>query len=243
MIDKTAPNTLTAKLPGELKAYIFRADNTLSANEPIYAINWFNTKTQWVYDFYNFLAVKAVKKIGGGPFFKGKHTKTLYGEDESKRDILLVVRYPSLQNFRTMLEDKYFQLVSLIRIAAVKNFTFGISKRVDAGADFQPMVKADNKKTAYAVHHYSGPNDISAELQGLTANSAVDIFFNSQIKAHIATGKSQENCELVVCIIENVLILSAADEDDIIAFTQASPYQNLIQKTETSFIGLYSRVL
>jgi len=105
------------------------------------------------------------------------------------------------------------------------------------------MVKADNKKTAYAVHHYSGPNDISAELQGLTANSAVDIFFNSQIKAHIATGKSQENCELVDCIIENVLILSAADEDDIIAFTQASPYQNLIQKTETSFIGLYSRIL
>ena len=243
MFDKSAPNTLTAKLPGGSKAYIFRADNTLTANEPIYAINWFNTKTQWVYDFYNFLAVKAVKKIGGGPFFKGKHTKTLYGEAESKRDILLVVRYPALQNFRTMLEDKYFQLVSLVRITAVEDFTFGISKRADAGADFQPMFKAESKTKAYAVHHYSGPNDIRAELQGLAENSSVNIFFSSHIKAHIGTGKSQESCDLVDCIIENILILSAADEDSIISFTQATPYQNLIQETETSFIGLYSRIL
>ena len=31
MVDKTAPNPLTAKLPGELNAYIFREDNTLRA--------------------------------------------------------------------------------------------------------------------------------------------------------------------------------------------------------------------
>ena len=241
MVDKTAPNPLTAKLPGELKAYIFREDNTLSEDEPIYAINWFNTKTQWVYDFYNVLAVKAVKKIGGGPFFKGKHVKTLHGDDDGRRDILLVVRYPSLHNFKTMLEDKYFQMVSLIRIAAVDRFTFGISKRADAGADFQPMVKAQTR--AYVVHNYAGPNDIRAEIQSLAKDSPVDVFFNSHIKAHIGTGKSQESCALVDCIIENVLILSGADEEDIIGFVEAAVYQDLIQQTETNFIGLYSRIL
>ena len=69
------------------------------------------------------------------------------------------------------------------------------------------------------------------------------MFFNSHIKAHIGTGKSQESCALVDCIIENVLILSGADEEDIIGFVEAAVYQDLIQKTETNFIGLYSRIL
>lgn len=241
MGDVTSSAVITAKLPQKLSAYIFHDAKALSANEPVYAINWFNTKTQWVYDFYNFLAVKAVKKIGGGPFFKGKYLRTLYGEGEGRRDILLVVRYPSLQNFKTMLEDTYFQMVSLIRMAAVENFTFGLSKRADGGADFQPMIKGETH--AYAVHHYSGPNDIRAELQSLANDSPVDIFFSSQIKARIGTGKSQEGCALVDCIIEKVLILRAADEANLRGFIDAAVYQDVIKKTETSFIGLYSRIL
>ena len=243
MFDQNAPNKLTAKLPGDLQAYIFRDENALSTDEPIYAINWFDTKTQWVYDFYNFLAVKAVKKIGGGPFFKGKRLKTLYGEENGQRDVLLVVRYPALENFRTMLENKYFQLVSVLRMAAVKDFTFGISKRSDDGTDFRPMEKAENKTASYAVHHFSGSDNISAELRDLALNTSVEIFLTSDIKAHIGTGKTSESCTLVECILKHIVILRASEDDDIIRFVNAAPYQDLIKRTERSFIGLYNRIL
>ena len=70
---------------------------------------------------------------------QGRHIKTLYGREEDKRDVLLVVRYPALTNFRSMLESKIFQGVSVIRMAAVDNFTFGFTKRGDKGADLSPM--------------------------------------------------------------------------------------------------------
>jgi len=243
MFDKSSPNRLTAKLPKDLQAYIFRDEQALSADEPVYAINWFNTKTQWVYDFYNVLAVKAVKKIGGGGFFKGKRVKTLYGEQTDQRDILLVVRYPALENFRTMLENKYFQLVSVLRMAAVKDFTFGISKRSDGGADFRPMEKIENKTSSYAVHHFSGLDNISAELRSLAANTSVEIFFTSDIEAHIGTGKTSESCTLVECILKHIVILRASEDGEIIRFINAAPYQDLIKRTERSFIGLYNRIL
>ena len=243
MFDKSAPNMLTAKLPGDLQAYIFRDAQALSADEPIYAINWFDTKTQWVYDFYNVLAVRAVKKIGGGGFFKGKRVQTLYGEETDQRDILLVVRYPALENFRTMLENKYFQLVSVLRMAAVKDFTFGISKRSDEGADFRPIEKTEDKAASYAVHHYSGSDNISAELRALTANTPVEIFFTSDIKAHIGTGKTAKKCTMVDCILKHIVILRAPQDEDIISFTNAPSYQDLIKRTERSYIGLYSRIL
>ena len=68
-----------AKLPGSLKAFIFRDKNLLKDDETVYAINWFNTRSALVYDFYNFLAVRSVRKIGGGPFIKCKLDRVLIG--------------------------------------------------------------------------------------------------------------------------------------------------------------------
>ena len=145
----------SAKLPGKLSAFIFRDAAHLSEDEPIYAINWFNTKSSLVYDFYNKLAVGCVRKIGGAPFFKGRHIKTLHGREEDRRDVLLVVRYPALKNFLTMLESKVFQGVSVIRMAAVDEFTFGFTKREDTGADLIPMDPQEEGEVFYGVFHYS----------------------------------------------------------------------------------------
>ena len=239
---------ITAKLPGKIKAFIFHSESELAADEAVYAINWFDTKTQWVYDFYNFLAVKAVKKIGGGPFFKGKYEKTLQGEPADRRDILLIVRYPSLNNFKTMLENTYFQFVSLIRMAAVSDFTFGFTKRADGGPDFRPMAQDGREAAVYAVHHYSGPQDTlfgdaHFGLEDLTSASNVSVFYHGHIKAHIGTGEAPETCTHVDCLMDGIIILNAAKAQELEAFIQSAAYQKLTVKTSRSFIGLYSRIL
>ena len=245
---QTQTQIITAKLPGKTRAFIFHNETELAAEAPVYAINWFDTKTQWVYDFYNFLAVKAVKKIGGGPFFKGKYEKTLQGDPADRRDILLVVRYPSLNNFKTMLENTYFQLVSLIRMAAVSDFTFGFTKRADGGPDFRPMTQDGRESAVYAVHHYSRPQDAlfgdaQIGLEDLTAASNVSVFYHGHIKAHIGTGEASETCTRVDCLMDGIIILNAAKVQELEAFIQSAAYQELTAKTSRSFIGFYSRIL
>ena len=245
---QTQPQIITAKLPGKTRAFIFHNETQLAAEAPVYAINWFDTKTQWVYDFYNFLAVKAVKKIGGGPFFKGKYEKTLQGEPADRRDVLLIVRYPSLNNFKTMLENTYFQLVSLIRMAAVSDFTFGFTKRADGGPDFRPMTQDGRESAVYAVHHYSRPQDAlfgdsQIVLEDLTAASNVSVFYHGHIKAHIGTGEASETCTRVDCLMDGIIILNAAKVQELEAFIQSAAYQELTAKTSRSFIGFYSRIL
>ena len=186
----------SAKLPGKISAFIFRDADHLSEEEPIYAINWFNTKSSLIYDFYNKLAVGCVRKIGGAPFFKARHIKTLYGGEEDKRDVLLVVRYPALTNFRSMLESKIFQGVSVIRMAAVDNFTFGFTKRSDKGADLSPMNPDDMQGVSYGVFHYSGVADISKFIAELNLGAVVDIFYSGIISCLLYTSPSPRDATL-----------------------------------------------
>ena len=243
MIDFSNTSVSTAKLPGKLKAFIFRDTHALSEDEPIYAINWFNTKMQWMYDFYNFLAVKAVRKIGGVPFFKGKYINTLQGEADMRRDILLVVRYPAITQFAVMLADGYFLAVSLIRMLAVKDFTFGLTKRSDAGPDLSLKLSMDSSSVSYAVHHFKAPDGFDIKLSQLITKSSVELFYAGSIKARIATGKTEEGCSTIPCLMDGLIILKSEEAGLIEALIARPEYQSLIAKTDSSFVGLYKRLL
>jgi len=233
----------TAKLPGKLKAFIFRDTQALSEAEPIYAINWFNTKAQWMYDFYNFLAVKAVRKVGGAPFFKGKYISTIHGEADMRRDILLVARYPAITQFSVMLADGYFLAVSAIRMLAVKDFTFGLTKRSDAGPDLSPALAGDSPSFSYAVHHFKAPNGFDAKLGQIISESSVELFYAGTIKARIATGKTEEGCSAIPCLMDGLIVLKSEETGLIEALIARAEYQGLIETTDSSFIGLYKRLL
>ena len=242
---KTAAQNIdisSAKLPGKLSAYIFRDGAHLSEDEPVYAINWFNTKSSLIYDFYNKLAVGCVRKIGGAPFFKGRHVKTLYGREEDKRDVLLVVRYPALTNFRAMLESKVFMGVSLIRMAAVDKFTFGFTKRADKGADLSPM-KPNDADSLYGVFHYSGAGEIDQSLAALSLDPAVEVFYSGHIRAHIGTGESASEAAQVPCVMDGVIIFKSADAQALEQLAQKEAFAALTAEAKTAFFGLYSRIL
>ncbi len=235
--------TSTAQLPGKLSAYIFRDADHLNEDEPIYAINWFDTKSSLVYDFYNKLAVGCVRKIGGAPFFKARHVKTLYGSEQDKREVLLVVRYPAIKNFLSMLESKVFQGVSLIRMAAVDNFTFGFTKREDKGADLSPMNLNEKGDVFYGVLHHSGAEDVDKSLADLTLEPSVEIFYSGKIRAHIGTGETSSAATQVPCVMDGVTIFKSADVQTLAQLVKQEAFVSLTAQAETSFFGLYNRIL
>ena len=235
--------TSTAKLPGKLRAFIFRESAHLSEDEPVYAINWFNTKSSLIYDFYNWLAVRSVRKIGGEPFFKGRHVKTLHGSAEDTRDVLLVVRYPALKNFRTMLESKVFQMVSLIRMAAVKDFIFGFTKRGDAGPDLVPFDAEVDSGFVFGVLHYSGVAVADTQLAEMTAQSTAQIFYNGQIRAHIATGESPEGATQVPCIMDGITIFKSTDALALEQLLENPAFQGFTAQADRFFFAVYTRTL
>ena len=243
---KTSPQDIqisTANLPGKLSAFIFRDAAHLSEDEPIYAINWFNTKSAPIYDFYNRLAVRSVNKVGGAPYFKGRYIKTLHGNAEDRRDVLLVVRYPTLNNFLKMLESKVFMAVSLIRMAAVKDFTFGFTKRADTGADFSPIEPDDEGGVFYGVFHYSGNTDIHAPLNDLIASADIDLFYRGKIRARVGTGETSRSATKIPCDMNGVIILKSYNQKTLENLIHNSAFNSLDAETARSFFGLYSRIL
>ena len=96
----TSNDRIEAKLPGRQRAYIRRIDATFSFDEPVYAVNWFNARWRWIYDFYNLIAARSVHKVGGAPLFKGRLTELVQGAEADRRDMILVVRYPGLIKFK-----------------------------------------------------------------------------------------------------------------------------------------------
>ncbi|MEP1231318.1 MAG: hypothetical protein ABJG88_11635 [Litorimonas sp.] len=233
----------TAKLPGKLRAFIFRDGAHLREDEPVYAVNWFNTKSNMIYDFYNHLAVKSVRKIGGEPFFKARHVKTLHGSVDETRDVLLLVRYPALTNFRTMLESTTFQIVSLIRMAAVKDFTFGFTKRGDKGAALVPLNEDDKGKVVYGVFHYSGIQDIDLFLSKLMPETSAEIFYTGTIRAHIATGETYDVATQVPCEMDGLVIFKSDTPKDLESLPQNTVFKSLTTQANRSFFGLYTRIL
>ena len=232
-----------AKLPGSLKAFIFRDKNLLKDDETVYAINWFNTRSALVYDFYNFLAVRSVRKIGGGPFIKCKLERVLLDDDHLRRDVLLIVKYPSLKNFRRMLESTMFQLVSLLRTAAVSDFTFGFTKRQDKGADLPPHNPKAPTKSIIGVIQYSGAFDSGSLYRLLDKHPDIDLYYSGLIAGQIGTGKVSEGCNKVPCIISGIHVLKSESASAIESLTQSAEFQSLTQTTEQIYAGLYNRIL
>ena len=149
----------TAHISTRIKVHITAINSELESEHPIYAINWFNTRSLWLYNIYNLFAARSVLKVKGLPFFKARVKRRLYGKQEDHRDVLLIVRYPQISSFKVMLENRYFQCVSVLRGLAVNFFTFGFSTRNDISDEEMIHDKKQDtwhisKTNAYAFHHY-----------------------------------------------------------------------------------------
>jgi len=240
---KQSTEVITAKLPGQLKAFIYRDSRLLDDNKPVYAINWFNTRSRLVYDFYNTIAVRSVFKVGGRPFLKCKINSRLLGGPEHQRDTLLIVRYPALKNFGKMLESKYFQLVSLIRSAAVSRFTFGFTKRTDQHGDLESLENYKKEESVYGVLHFTGDVDPLDSLRLGTSTPGIELLFSGDIGATIGTGKGSEHATHVPCIMDGVVVLKARNLEPFKILLDTPSFRDFSQQAEQVFFATYDRVL
>ena len=235
---------VTRDITGSLRAEII--GNSDEINGPLYAINWFDTRLAFVYHFYNLLAAQRVFRIGGKVFFKGKCQQTIGGDSEMARQFLLIVNYPSGTRFMDLLADRIFQLVSVFRAMAVKQFSFVFHKRKEiheTPAAGQPFDAGD----CYAVLHLSkqaaaSNDDRIAELDGIATTHQVEIFFAGSMTGQVVLVKKSGTRDAMPFITEDTVLFKTSDKQtmaklfgsaEIQAFLSAAPgyFASYIKRT------------
>jgi len=158
-----------------------------------------------------------------------------------RRDVLLIVNYPALESFRTMLENFVFQMVSVIRALAVSEFTFGISKRQDNNGALIVFDKHQVDAPAYGVLHYTGELDV-ADVKNLE-QARLRLVFASRIGVNLATGISPSEITPIPNIMDGIMVFTAANIDDFEAFRASEKFSQIQQNTKRLYFGVYNRVL
>ena len=193
--------------------HISASDNQSDLDQPLYAINWFNTKSKSLYNLYGALAFPHVKKVGGEVVFKGKVRETLGGNDKLKRELLLIVKYPNADSFLGLFTQKLFLIKSMLRVKAVKDFVFGFVKMTGGTArSTQKPIKYNGDKN-YLVHIIKGQSEV--EIQKDNYPSGINLFFDGQKAAYV--GRSTDDGEIKngPFFIDRILIWEAGDKEEL----------------------------
>ena len=232
-------NYIEAKIVGSTHIRLQRIDNTISWDKPVHALNWFDSRQLQIYNFYNLLAGRSVKQVGGAPLFKGRLIARVHGTDKDERQVLLVVKYPSPGHFKDMLSNTYFKSVSIIRSLAVKEFTFCLSHSM--GDENIPGKRARGEN--YAVHHFCGDMNVLNNIRDALQKNSLEIAFSS-LKTHelykIAGNKTPER---VPAIMDGIVLFKCENENTLNEIVKSEPYQQCLQQSQSSYVGLYQRIL
>jgi len=92
MVNDDPDNDIEANIIKSTTVRIQRLDSSTSWDHTVYALNWFDTRLLILYNFYNLLAARSVIKVGGTPLIKGKLIGRVIGDDNSQRQVLLLVK-------------------------------------------------------------------------------------------------------------------------------------------------------
>ncbi|MFK7778772.1 MAG: hypothetical protein QM501_11760 [Gimesia sp.] len=182
------------------------------AGTPLFAINWFNTRWAGLYHFYNFLAASSLFRIGGKVFFKGRVIEMLRGDPSLARDHLLIVNYPSADAFLNLVAGRYFQIISVFRMLAVRDFSFVFHRRVNGPSILKEERQIFDESKAYAILLFRSSSPLTECLQALEpVLSEQSIHFSSERSVTMTiegkNGKSQE----MPYVTEKVLLFVADD--------------------------------
>ena len=237
--------SLTQKISNNLNISIMSAGPKYNLVDPVWAINWFNVKSKWLYDLYNYMAVSHVISVSGIPFFKGRLIRRIEGFEMDERELLLIVNYPSPSAFLTMIKSKLFQLKSLVRISAVKDFTFGFMRRQDDGGISQSKGSKYERNLIYMVHHFKHNNTEVNAIKIKEQATLFDIFTHFVgTKSHIVgRRKKSDRLKTAPFIMDGLIVLGAFEESQFQEFLNSPFYQEFIREKKSNYLGLFTREL
>ena len=207
---------------------------------PLFAINWFDTRAAPIYHLYNFLAGPRAFKVGAKALFKGKHKDTIYGNPELKRDFLLIVNYPSANNFLDLASDKIFQIFSVLRIGAVKHFSFILHQRHHGEQLLTDRLPKWDREISYAVVQLSESSettsgaDFASDVGSLAKQHNVDLFFAGSAAGRVSTVGQDDQESALLAVTERTIVLSATSDAILNDFIISNEFQSLIGISDQS---------
>ena len=215
-----------------------RGDESVIQN-PLFAINWFDTRFAPIYHLYNLLAGPRAFRVGAKALFKGKYQKTLYGNPELQRDFLLIVNYPSANNFLDLVSDTIFKIFSVLRIAAVKRFSFILQQRHHGQQLLKDRTPKDNKQGCYAVVQISqapqsqsekgaSQADLASAVESLAQQNDVELFYAGSAAGRLSTVNQDDQETALLAITEQTLVFLAATDEILSGLLTSNEFQDLI---------------
>lgn len=209
------------------------------------AINWFDLKTPWMYRLYGLIASIFVRKVSGKLYFKGNLIRQIEGPAEKIREHLLIVCYPGARKFLDLVDFKVFQMISVLRLAAVQKFIFGFTENIlDKSESTGANDSRFNKEQIYLVHHFRGKSNWlrnnRQDLFTAARQHNMQVYFCALTTAHIATEKSaqQKSGEF---FMDGIVLFAANSEVDIENFTKDHLYTTFMRNNDEDSLYLFSR--
>jgi uncharacterized protein (DUF1330 family) len=237
--EKDKVEEIKVQISKNKSVHIKSINENIPLDQAIYAINWFNTSRLWLYNLYNLLAGISVKKIGGIPVFKARVNESLYGEKTFKRDILLIVKYPTASHFKKLVEKLFFQLVSVLRLASVNKFTFGFTHR---SSIHDLPLKQWSKTSSYVIHHYTSEQDILKYLTPILEKHSIDVFYAGRVSSLLYSGNGSIAKQQIPCLMDGLVILESEDYSKFKEAINSMAYQSLLSDTKSSYIASLERI-
>ena len=210
-------------------------------SEPLFAINWFDTRPAWLYHLYNFLASSRLKKIGGRAYFKGQVTRTLSGDETIARKHLLIVNYPSANHFLSLVADKVFLAFSVLRMLSVRRFSFVMHRRLEE----KELPQGSDR--VYAVVHFAAdePQTVVQSIETTASDLNIDVAFKGQESVRVFTESQKKDSPVTENAMEFVtpstMLLAAVNDEQLVECFRGDVMQNALASTTQHYAALLRR--
>jgi len=238
------PKPLSVSLSTTEKIIIEPIVEHFDENSQICAINWFNLKSAWMYRLYGLLAARFVVKVSGKLCFMGKLIRRLEGPADQQREKLLIVCYPGARSFLRLIEYRIFRLISVFRIAAVRQFCFGFTENILEKTDSAAATAEKSPgHQIYLVHHFQGGGNWLREkrqtLFAVARRHRLDICFCGLATAHLVREKFQHR-QRSEFPMDGILVFAVHPEAELEKLIEGDAYRAFMQKNTSDSLYLFS---
>ena len=221
---------------------IIASQAEIDLNTAVWAVNWFDTKRKWLYNLYTSIASGFVVKAGGSLWFKGELEQTLAGNEKDARKILLIVKYPTANHFLDLVKMKLFQMVSILRILAVKRFVFGFTQRIE----IEGLIKNRQPKGALClVHHFRNDTGINEQVESishLASDMGIHLNYAGLKAATLKRSHSTEGGYDIPFIMDGIFVFEGENKEQLMAFYQSEAYQIFAGSLDNSYVALFRKL-
>ena len=237
-------STIEQQITSNSKLVVQGSQHALA--NPLYAINWFDTRAAWLYHLYNYLAAGRLNKIGGRVFFKGKVENTIAGDESLARDYLLIIHYPSAKHFLDLNADTRFKIFSVLRLMAVTNFAFVFHQAIDDPDWSRPKSHVSDKSKAYALLHFGGDEsaeDVVSTIREIGRDFGSLVSFAGRQAATLAVQSGNDAQQELPIVTRNLLIIEASDHGQITAMFDSRAFGHLTTQLPSFYLASVKRLL